>query len=365
MNFSQHGGNLREYQRTYGPQKPVIDFSSGLNPLGAPSALSAPIQDAAAKLELMPDLKARALKSEISGHFPVFPENILIEQSVQSLFLLALRALKPRRVLLVEPCLADYRKILNLEGIEVISFALKESEMFDAVEKKLLNAIQNVDMLIIANPNNPTGRAYDREGFKEIIEEAHRRDIFVIIDEYYSDWAMQYSLAKQVQDNCYFFVMKSFSSFYAVPGLRLAYGLGARKFVERMQIRQFSPACDLLSESFAIQILRDGLYREETSSWYQKEKPWFLDQLNRINGLRVYPSETINFLAKIKGNINAKVLLEYLAEDGYLLRGCNDYSGLDHSYFRISMRERDENEKLIAALTGWFEKNHSALTVSL
>lgn len=364
FNFSQHGGALKDFQEVYG-SAPILDFSSGLSPLGPPDVLGALTARGDSVFSLMPDPKARAARSEIVRHFPIFPENVVIEQSVQDLFLLALRSLRPKRVLLVEPCLADYRRILNFEGIEVRSFWLQESEGFESAGHKLINAVQNIDMVILSNPACPAGSACPRDLMKEVIAEARRRDIFVLIDEYYADWCMDYSAARDVQDSSFFFVMRSFASFYAVPGLRLAYGLGARKFIERMQIRQSAACCDSFSETAAVQILRDAEYREGTLDWFAEESAWMSQELAAVKGLKVFPSVTINLLVKVMGNLDTRSLLEYLALQGILLRGCGDYAGLDQSFLRITLREREDNQVLIQHLKEWMKKSLSKLTAAL
>jgi threonine-phosphate decarboxylase len=76
----------------------------------------------------------------------------------------------------------------------------------------------------------------------------------------------------------------------------------------------------------------------------------------------VFPSETNFLLVKIlKRGITARSLKEKLAERGILIRDCGDFPGLDESYFRITIRNTEENLTLIAALKETFASKSRVL----
>jgi threonine-phosphate decarboxylase len=99
------------------------------------------------------------------------------------------------------------------------------------------------------------------------------------------------------------------------------------------------------------------MFIENTKRIIAKERERFAEMLNEIDGLHVFPSVTNFLLVKILlKKVTATILREELAKNGYLIRDCSTFMGLDNSYFRVTVRSAEENSALVKAVKKVFEK---------
>jgi threonine-phosphate decarboxylase len=342
-----------------------MDFSNELNPLGVPESVTRLFLNLGPNLSFPPSPKNGDLCKEIARHYPVWEENVIVDRSFPALLALVVQAMQPKRVLIFEPCSPEYRRILNLLGVEILSQPLLEPEGFAYRLPKILNGLHGADMLILGNPNDPTGSALSKEEFQELIDDAKRRNIFVVIDESFSLAPPLLSACQQVKDNSYFFVCRSIANYYSLPGTGASYGVGARKLVERLRLRQDPAVLSRVAELINIEAVRDTVYQEETQAWFAEEFPRLLGEFQRLEGIKIYAGEALFVLAKLKGRLQAQELIQYLAERKIFIRKCDVYAGLDSSYFRVSLGKPAENRELAAAMSDWMKTHHADLRIAL
>lgn len=354
-----HGGDLKFFSEKFNiPEAKILDFSSNINPLGPPDAVRELLPELIEELTRYPDPRAREMRQEIARHFPLWPENVLVGNGAMALLALAVRTLRPKKALLIEPCFNEYRHLLNLEKAEIHSVLLRESNHFEFKLPEIANALRTSDLVILAHPNNPTGTALPTEAVEELLATARRYDVFVILDEAFCDWCPHLSMAQYVRDNSYFLVVRSLTKFYGLAGIRAGYTLGARRLIEKMQARLETWSCNRFAQKLSVVALRDAAFRERTLTWFRDESRWFGHQLEGIEALKVYPSVANFWMCKIKLRGGAKIrpaeeLYEFLGQRGIYIRPLGDLTGLDGSYFRVGLREHRENQKLVDALQEW------------
>ncbi|MEM2703029.1 MAG: histidinol-phosphate transaminase, partial [Candidatus Bathyarchaeia archaeon] len=190
----------------------------------------------------------------------------------------------------------------------------------------------------------------------DLVDFCIKRDVYVIVDENYIDFVdpiEDYTLAHHVDRYENLFVVRSFSKFFGMPGIRIGYGIGHKKIVESLEaIRQ--PWCvNSLALIAAREALRDKEYIRKTKEYIRRERGQLSKLLKETGMFYVFPSETNFLLVKIlKKEITARKLKEKLAEKGILIRDCSDFPGLDKSYFRITVRKAEENLTFIDTLKG-------------
>ncbi|MBI3313112.1 MAG: pyridoxal phosphate-dependent class II aminotransferase [Candidatus Omnitrophica bacterium] len=354
-----HGGDFKNFSRKFGkPENEILDFSSNINPYGIPNSVALLYPKLMAELENYPDPKAEDMRREIARHFPVFPENVIAANGSLAVLALAIQTLAPRRAVLIEPCFSEYRELLNQRGTEVRNVLLREGDQFEFRLPEILNTLRGTDLIVIGHPNSPTGTALKREELLELISEARRQNVFVIVDEAFSDWTPEISVASEIKDNSYFLVAKSLTKFYALAGIRSGFGLGARRLIEKMQSRQEMWSCNRLAQRLSIAALQDMEFRRKSFEWFREESVVFAEKINGLREFRAYPSLANFFLVKIlppliKNETALTALPDFLGRKGIYVREVVDYTGLDNSYFRASVRLRHENEVLIEALKEW------------
>jgi threonine-phosphate decarboxylase len=350
----RHGGELRQFSEKFGiPERDIIDFSSNINPFGPPLSVKEAYPSGLAELQHYPDPEALEFRREVARRFPLWPENVVAGNGAIELLDLILRFLRPKRALLVEPTFLEYRRLLNLQGAEIRNVSLKEKDGFRFAPAELMNALQRVEVVILGHPNNPTGTALPKDELQHFLREAKRRNIFVILDEAFVDWSPELSLAGEVRDDSFFFVIRSLTKFFALPGIRIGYGLGSRKLIEKLASYQIPWSCNRLAQKLGRVALQDQAYADESRQWLVRERGEFGSHLAEISWLKVYPSVTNFLLIRCAAPFEGPFpLTEKVARQGFPVRDLSEYPSLGHYYFRVAVRKREENMKLIEAITG-------------
>ena len=108
-------------------------------------------------------------------------------------------------------------------------------------------------------------------------------------------------------------------------------------------------------------MLDDTKYIEETLKWIEEEKIYIYEKLNKISGIKVYETE-VNFIAgKIdeklfSEGLNVKILREKMLEQGILIRDASNFKFLDERFFRLAIKDRESNDRVIEVLRGIFRE---------
>lgn len=355
-----HGGHKRGFARQFGiHEEEIIDFSANGNPWGPPESVLRRYQESFPLLSAYPDPETSLLKKEIARHFPLWPENVIVGNGATELIYVIIQFLKPRSALLVEPTFLEYRRALNLYGVEVRSLLLKEKSDFSLSFSELLNAARGIELVILANPNNPTGKILERNEVLAFLEEMKRRGIFVILDEAFIDWMPEQSLVSAVTDNVSFFLIRSLTKFFNLPGIRIGYGCGSRRLIERLENIKITWSVNGLAEVLGVEALEDSEFQRKSRELLDKEKDFLLKEFADLEELKVFPSAANFFLVKIRNSMPVGELVAKLAKDKIMIRDASNFVGLDNQFFRVAIRRRDENQVLMASLRKVFEKTHA------
>ena len=171
-----------------------------------------------------PDLEERALRGAIALHGGVAVEQVAIAHGVIPLLEASLRSLRVERCLLPVPAFSEYRSTLERVGVAVTPYVLWGRDRFRYEPGRLMEALRRGghDALLLANPQNPSGALCGREEMLELVEEAGRLGVRVLLDEAFIDYAASQSLCGEVGRMPNLTVFRSLTKFYGVPGLRVA-----------------------------------------------------------------------------------------------------------------------------------------------
>ena len=214
-----------------------------------------------------PPTGAEGLISRIASTRGVDPRCVLPSSGSSSLMYTALRHLASSgsTVLLLEPAYGEYSHVFqSVLSCHVDRFVLRREEGFEVdltrLEAKLK---EGYDVVVIVNPNNPTGRMIERDELVEVLERAPSSTLFWI-DETYVDYVGQVqSLESYASKSENVIVCKSMSKSYALSGLRVGYLCGPRNLVE--DLRMFTPpwSVSLPAQIAAVKALQDLEYYAE------------------------------------------------------------------------------------------------------
>ena len=119
-----HGGNIYKIFREKNIDK-ILDYSSNINPYGLPENLKKEIFEKVFVLERYPDPDYIELREKIAEKNNLNIENIIVGNGATEILFLYLKALKPKKVLILAPCFAEYERALKSVSAEINYFELK------------------------------------------------------------------------------------------------------------------------------------------------------------------------------------------------------------------------------------------------
>jgi histidinol-phosphate/aromatic aminotransferase/cobyric acid decarboxylase-like protein len=142
------------------------------------------------------------------------------------------------------------------------------------------------------------------------------------------------------------------TKFFALPGLRVGYLMSQAKNIEQVRRHQEPWSCNALAQRAGIASLQDTAYIQKTISYVREARRALQDDLRRIAHLTVYDSQANFLLLRLHGSapLSLSGLYEQLLSRGIMIRTCEDFNGLDGSFFRIAVRNKNDNRRLVAEL---------------
>ena len=388
MKMDFHGGNIYKVFREKNI-KEILDYSSNINPYGIPESLKSRIIENLEILERYPDPDYVELREKLANLNNVNLSDIILGNGATEIIFLFMKVINPKKILIVSPTFGEYERAVkateisgdtvslsssngdnkNIENkkIEIEYFELKESDDFKLNIGNLKNELENkYDLLIICNPNNPTGKFLKLAQTEEILKECNKYNTKLFIDEAFIEFledGMKESIINTEGNKKNLFVTRAFTKFFAIPGLRLGYGMYFDKELEQKISEKKEPwSVNNIAELAGLTVLDDTEYIEKTLKWITKEKIYMYEKLNEISGIKVYETE-VNFITgKIdeklfSEGLNVKVLREKMLEQGILIRDASNFKFLDERFFRLAIKDRTSNDRVIEAMKEIFQTN--------
>ena len=383
-----HGGNIYKVFREKN-LKGIVDYSSNINPYGIPESLKSRIIENLEILERYPDPDYVELREKLANLNNVNLSDIILGNGATEIIFLFMKVINPKKILIVSPTFGEYERAVKAVGtfrnsidlscsngdnknienkkIEIEYFELKESDDFKLNIGNLKNELEKkYDLLIICNPNNPTGKFLKLAQTEEILKECNKYDTKLFIDEAFIEFladGMKESIINTEENKKNLFVTRAFTKFFAIPGLRLGYGMYFDKELEQKISEKKEPwSVNNIAEMAGLTVLNDTEYIEKTLKWIAEEKIYMYEKLNEISGIKVYETE-VNFITgKIDENlfsegVNVKILREKMLEQGILIRDASNFNFLDERFFRLAIKDRASNERVIEAMKEIFQTN--------
>lgn len=352
MSKAVHGGNIEELSREFNLDKEkLIDFSANINPLGVNEKVKEAIIDALDKVEKYPDITYYNLKSAISNFEDIDYKNLVLGNGAAEIIFNLVRAINPKKVLIPAPTFSEYEEASLSINSSIEYYYLKEEKNWN-IDEEILDLInEDIDIVFICNPNNPTGVITDKDILLRIIKKARKTKTIVAIDESFLDFVKdshKYSLVRLLKEYHNIFIIKSLTKLFAIPGIRIGYGLSSSKdIINKIQAISVPWNINILAEVAAITALDDKEYVEKSIAYIEEEKYYLYKELSKFNKIKVF-NPSVNFIMfKTLKDIDLKY---ELMKENIIIRSCSNYNGLNENYYRIAVRTREENEVFLDTL---------------
>ena len=212
---------------------------------------------------------------------------------------------------------------------------------------------KGVSQIVIVNPDNPSGNYIPKKDLLRLIDWSGEKGIKLVIDESFVDFADEEDSTlidrALLDNNPHLYVMKSISKSYGVPGLRLGVLASGdiatiarmKKDVSIWNINSFAEFYMQIEEKY-------NSYYAEALVKIRAERARFAEELGKIEGLRVVPSQANFIMVELKNASPKELLKSLLFKHQLLVKDLSSKTG--GRYLRIAVRNTEDNDLLLAAL---------------
>lgn len=326
------------------PQNQVIKLNTNENPYPpAPGVERALREMDVDGLRLYPDPSAEKLVSALAGYYRVGADQIFVgvgsDDVLSMCFLTFFNSLKP--ILFPDITYSFYKVWAELYRIPYKCPKLDRN--FQMVKEDYYRENGGI---IFPNPNAPTA-IYEELGFVEDII-AHNRDVIVIVDEAYIDFAGKSALELiEKYDNL--IVVQTFSKSRSMAGMRIGYAISNPALIQYLNDVKYSfnsYTMNQTSIACGVEAVKDQEYFEKTTGKIVETREWAKGELKKL-GFE-FPDSRTNFIFATHPQYDAGELFEALKKKEIYVRHWD--SERIRQYLRITVGTREEMEQLFAAL---------------
>lgn len=347
-----HGGAIFATALRMGvPASALTDFSASINPLGLPALARDAINRALDSLVHYPDAGHQEFKEALARYHGLPASRLVVANGSTELIYQLPTALSGTRALIAAPCFSEYELALTRQKWDVHHFLLKPLDGFSLDLARLeAQLAEGYDAFYLCNPGNPSGTLYPPRLVAQVSELCSAAKTFFVLDEAFMDFCEEASAKHVVTRNSDALVLRSMTKFFGIPGLRLGYAMASDGLCGRLDALGVPWNVNTLALAAGTASLQDQAYNRQTCLFIEEERRFLSDLLASFPQLRVYPSSANFLLVEIVGGMTARALAERLLPELIIIRDCANFYGLTPHFFRIAVRTRAENERLVACL---------------
>jgi histidinol-phosphate aminotransferase len=308
-----------------------------------------------AGLNRYPEPQPVELIARLAALYEVAPQCLLATRGSDEAIDLLVRAFcraGADAVIVCPPTFGMYAVAAAIQGAQVIRVPLRAESGFDLDEAALLERCRDqVKLVFLCSPNNPTGNLLSKESVLRIAARLEGRALLVV-DEAYIEFAPVASLAQRVAQLPQLVVLRTLSKAHGLAGARLGSLIAAveviallRKVISPYAITQLSVECALhCLESSRLVALREHVAAIQT------ERERLAQQLARCRSVaRVFPSAANFLLVDFSTADTAAEALSCACAAGLLIRDVRRQPGLARA-LRITVGTPEQNDRLLEAL---------------
>ncbi len=352
-----HGADGESMAKEYGKDlEKLLDFSANINPY-VPEGLEEAALRGLLKSRTYPDCTYHQLRESLASYCQVDKEQIIPGNGATELIYLLMKSLKGTLGIL-NPTFSEYERSARLSGLQVKDLYWDQERTFSLNRETLQKELATFDHLFICNPNNPTGQV---ENIKELLELLQNKGKTLIVDETFMEFVEEeekYSLVSEVAHSPNLVIIKAATKFFGLPGLRLGYALTSNKaLLEKMYTYKEPWSINSFAEALALVIFKQRDYCQRSKAYYVEERERVIKALEKIRGLKVYPTATNFILLELEEGTGGQLKERLLKKYNLLIRDAGNFKGLGPQFIRVAIKRPEENTRLIKVLKEEVTKN--------
>ncbi len=325
----------------------IVKLASNENPLGPSESSKSAIKQQLSELSRYPDGNLYNLRKTLSEKLAVKPEQLTFGNgSNDVLVLLAECFLKEGcSAVFSQYAFVVYPIAIQASGAEgIVVPAKNHGHDLEAMAKAIR---KDTRMVFLANPNNPTGTAFDADELKLFMGKVPE-DVIVVLDEAYFEYAESVDHPNGVQmlrEYPNLVVTRTFSKAYGLAGSRVGYSISSPEVASILNRLRQPFNVNSLAEAAAVAVLNDDEYLQTSRDVNSQGKVQLEQGLARL-GYDFIPSSG-NFITFNTG-VDGVTCYEKLLEEGVIARPVANYGMPSH--LRVSIGLKKENERFLEAL---------------
>ncbi len=334
-----HGGN---------PPPGVIDFSTPMNPLPRPGfigqAMGSCMEEGVVDRYYDPGMEV--LREVVSGFLGV--DDVYIGNGSADILSMLPLVYRPSRVIVVEPTFGDHAIQSRAWGASLYRVTMSISPRGLGLDvDHMASLIERRSLIILSNPNNPTGMEVPREVLDAVRDLAVERESLLVVDEAFQP----ISTVKSYTPGEGVVVVKTLTKSLRLPGARLGIAYGDEEAIGLLEAARQPWPLDSLTHCLYTKLL--SVYGERVMGYIMEglrtslEGAGALAGMLRGLGLRVYPTTTVYML--VEHEVEHPLLNQELSRHGVYVRDASSFHGLTPRHSRVSIRTMRENMVLVEA----------------
>ena len=342
-----HGGDIQGFRDRYGREP--LDLSANTNPFGLPHGVRATVIRALDHADQYPDPLCRGLRQAIGQYEGSSPDYVFCGNGAADVIYRLVLARRPEKAIVLAPTFAEYEQALEAAGCKFARHYLAEPDCFDVTEKMLEKIDGSVDMVFLCNPNNPTGRLTNRDLMGRILKQCEANGAMLLVDECFlgmtdveDDVTMKVFL-----EHKNLFLLKAFTKQFGMAGIRLGYGLTSDRRLIHALFHAGQPwSVSSIAQAAGIAAIEEHEYLIESKKVMAASKEALLNKMDQWEEVSVIGASANYIFFKT----SIPDLGNKMADQGILIRGCENYPGLDGRFYRIAVKGMREAEAFLTCL---------------
>ena len=323
----------------------IVKLDANENPYGPLPEVKAALTDLD-KVQIYPDPECRRVRKLVADYHNVPEDCILFGNGSDELIDLVVRIIiEPGdKVLNCPPTFGMYTFDGALNRAQIVTVSRREDFSLDIPGILQAAAEQKIKILFLANPNNPDGGVIPEADMKQLLD----LPLLVVMDEAYIQFYDQNkSMVSEVANRENLIVLRTFSKWAGLAGLRIGYGVLPRELVPvLMKVKQ--PYNVSKPAQIAAAVTMENVNKsDEVIRQIKKQREILFQALQQISWIKPIPSQTNFLLCRFEG-FTGREIQQQLLEKGFLVRSF-DKAGLEDSV-RISVGSAEQVQALVSAL---------------
>lgn len=355
---ARHGGNVYAAARELNkPVSAILDFSASINPLGPSRNAIRALKKNVPLIAHYPDPDCTGVRQALASHLRVPQDRIVIGNGSTELIHVIPRALGIRHALIVGPTFSEYACAVRQAGGKCSMLFAARANNYRPPLDELIERFRSgrtrrpsIDAVFLCNPNSPTGRLCEPAELRRVIRAVGRAGSWMILDETFVDYCEEQSMLAMMPAYPRLILLRSFTKFYALPGLRIGYAIGSRAVAANLRRHVPAWTANTMALLAAEAALKDHRHARRSLAYMNRERERFVDKLSRLSGLRLFPSQCNFLLLEFPLVQSKESAVMDCRRKGILVRDCASVPGLTRRTIRIAIRTTRDNDRLVRVL---------------